>query len=155
LPVGTNSVQLHLHLADVLVRLGRVQEATPHMETALRLRHDVRPQSLSELAWVLATSNDDKVRDGAHAVRFAERACELTQYSDPGPLGALAAAYAEAGRFPEAVTTAEMACRAAGADEQLMRKNQHVLQSCREGKPFREAPTATPSREGGQGTQRN
>jgi tetratricopeptide (TPR) repeat protein len=148
LPVGTNSLQLHLHLADVLVRLGRAQEATSHMETALRLRSDVHPQSLSELAWVLATSSDDKVRDGAHAVQFAQRACELTRYSDPGALGALAAAYAEVGRFSEAVTTAEMACRAAGADEQLTRRNQQVLQSCRDGKPFRETPPAIISREG-------
>jgi cytochrome c-type biogenesis protein CcmH/NrfG len=148
LPVGTNSLQVHLHLADVLVRLGRLQEATLHMETALRLRPDVRPQSLSELAWVLATSSDDKVRDGAHAVQFAQRACELTRYSDPGALGVLAAAYAEVGRFSEAVTTAEMACRAAGADEQLTRRNQQVLQSCRDGKPFRETPPAIISREG-------
>jgi len=43
------------------------------------------------------------------AVRLAERACELTHYDEPLFIGTLAAAYAEAGRFSEAVTTAEKA----------------------------------------------
>ena len=57
---------------------------------------------------------------GPQAVQLAERACELTHYGQPVFLGTLAAAYAEAGRFPEAVTTAEKAerlateCRAGG-----------------------------------------
>ena len=58
---------------------------------------------------MLATSPDDGLRNGAEAVRLAERACELTHYGQPLFMGTLATAYAEAGRFPEAVTTAEKA----------------------------------------------
>ena len=47
--------------------------------------------------------------NGAEAVHLAERACELAHYGQPLFIGTLAAAYAEAGRYPEAVTTAEKA----------------------------------------------
>ena len=66
-------------------------------------------EALNNLAWVLATSPKAELRNGAEAVRLAERACELTHYGEPLFIGTLAAAYAEAGRFPEAVTTAEKA----------------------------------------------
>jgi serine/threonine-protein kinase len=55
------------------------------------------------LAWLLATCSDDKARDGKRAVKYATTACELTGWNDPLCLDTLAAAYAEAGRFDEAV----------------------------------------------------
>jgi tetratricopeptide (TPR) repeat protein len=53
-------------------------------------------------AWVWATCPDDKVRDGKRAVASATRACELTNWEQPGNLGTLAAAYAESGDFEAA-----------------------------------------------------
>ena len=61
---------------------------------------------LNNLAWILAASADPQVRNGPEAVLLAERACKLTDYKKPLLVGTLAAAYAEAGRFPEAVATA-------------------------------------------------
>ena len=55
------------------------------------------------LAWLLATCPHDKDRDGKRAVEYATTACQQTDWNDPLCLDTLAAAYAEAGRFDEAV----------------------------------------------------
>jgi hypothetical protein len=54
----------------------------------------------------LATHPKAEVRNGAEAARLAERACALTGGNEPHYLAALAAAYAEAGRFDDAIRTA-------------------------------------------------
>ena len=65
------------------------------------------------LAWYLATSKDESLRSGDEAVKLAERAAELQGTADAMVLDTLAAAYAEAGRFQEAVDHAERAIQAA------------------------------------------
>ena len=64
---------------------------------------------LNRLGWLLATSPEDSIRQGAKAVAVAERAVELTGRKDPESLDTLAAAYAELDRFPDAVRTGERA----------------------------------------------
>ncbi len=91
------------------------QDRTAEAVTALR-RHVDRTDSLPALAllaWMLATSSDDEVRDGHDAVAFAERLCQRAGHQDPEALKVLAAAYAEAGRFTQAVERAELALRLA------------------------------------------
>ena len=69
----------------------------------------VKPNSvvlLNDLAWIEATCEDEKIRNVKEAVEFAERACALTDYKVAGALDTLAAAYAAAGNFEKAVTTA-------------------------------------------------
>lgn len=56
-----------------------------------------------EGAWIRATCPDPRFRDGRRAVASATRACDLTHWSDTGALGVLAAAFAEAGAYSEAV----------------------------------------------------
>jgi tetratricopeptide (TPR) repeat protein/tRNA A-37 threonylcarbamoyl transferase component Bud32 len=58
--------------------------------------------ALNNLAWILSTSSDPAHRDGKSAVKFAERAVELTSRKNPGMLGTLAAALAETGDFTKA-----------------------------------------------------
>ena len=58
---------------------------------------------------MLATTPGADLRDGAQAVKFGERAVELTGGDSCNELDTLAAAYAEAGRYDEAITTAERA----------------------------------------------
>jgi tetratricopeptide (TPR) repeat protein len=67
------------------------------------------PKALNNLAWILATHPDPKIRSGAEAVTVAERLCELSKYTSPVSLDTLATAYAEAGRFAEARATSEKA----------------------------------------------
>ena len=57
-------------------------------------------QVMNELAWCLATSTDQSLRDGAEAVRLAERASALVEHKHPVIRDTLGAAYAEAGEFP-------------------------------------------------------
>ncbi len=58
---------------------------------------------LNQLAWLLATAGDEQVRDGRRAVELAEAACHMTANQQPTTLDTLAAAYAESGRFDDAV----------------------------------------------------
>ena len=67
------------------------------------------PKALNNLAWILATHPDPKIRSGDEAVTVAERLCELSKYTSPVSLDTLATAYAEAGRFAEALATSEKA----------------------------------------------
>ncbi len=61
------------------------------------------PVLLNNFAWVLATSPDEKLRDGPRAVKMATQACESTEYKQAYILSTLAAAYAETGDFDNAV----------------------------------------------------
>jgi protein O-mannosyl-transferase len=79
-----------------------------------QLREQIRLQpenilALNKLASILATNPDASIRNGARAVELAQRAVKLTASPEPISLNILAAAYAEAGRFAEAVETAQQA----------------------------------------------
>ena len=87
---------------------GKLQEAIRYYRESLRAESN-DPIVLNNLAWILATSSNDRLRNGPEAVRLGEHACELTHYRGPLFIGTLAAAYAEAGRFDDAVTTAQKA----------------------------------------------
>jgi tetratricopeptide (TPR) repeat protein len=131
--------QTHFLLGSALSRSNRRPEAIAEYRTALQFDPD-HPLALNDLAWMLATDRDSGVRDGPTAVRMAERACKLMGYRDAQFVGTLAGAYAEAGRFPEAVQTAEKArdlALAAGQTE-LAAKNEELLTLYRNGKPFRD-----------------
>lgn len=131
--------QYHFHLATALAAEKRTQEAIEQYREAVHLKPD-SVLALNNLAWILATHADAKLRDGVEAVRSAERACELTSRKQAFLLGTLAAAYAEAGRFPEAIATAEKAAELATAAGQkdIAANNQKLLEVYRGGKPFRE-----------------
>jgi tetratricopeptide (TPR) repeat protein len=118
---------------------GRFEEAIQHYETALSLKPDF-PEALNDLAWIRAAHSDPNYRKGASAVELAERACRLTEQQEPLFIGTLAAAYAEAGRFEDAVRTAERAkdLAAAAGQKELVEKNQQLLVLYRAGKPYHE-----------------
>jgi len=98
----------HSYLGASLLEQGRTAEAVREFESALQLRPDLLTVS-NNLAWVLATSPEAGLRDPAGAIAAGENAARLTEQSDPAVLDTLAAAYASAGRFPDAVHTLERA----------------------------------------------
>jgi Flp pilus assembly protein TadD len=87
---------------------------------------------------LIATHPEIKNRDVNEAVRLASRACELSNYKNPIFLGALAAAYASAGRFTEAVDTAQKAIKLAEAANQpdIKKVIEHHLSFYMRGKPY-------------------
>ena len=130
-------------LGNALAAQGRFDEAIKNYYKAIQINPN-SSGALNDLAWMLAASPDDELRNGAEAVRLAERACELTHYDKPLFIGTLAAAYAEAGRFPEAVTAAEKAEQLATSAglKKIAEKNRQLLELYRAGKPYHEpAPT--------------
>ena len=90
-------------LSDLLQKLGRRAEAVPVLETLLKSTPDDQMLRLT-LAWLLATLSEDGVRNGERAVLLAERV-RTAQGETAGNMDVLAAAYAEAGRFRDAVKT--------------------------------------------------
>jgi spermidine synthase len=134
-------VETQISMAGRLSELGDCAGAIAHYRLALRVRPNV-PEALNNLAWLLATSSEGSLRDGVQAVQLAKSACWLTQYRRTVMVGTLAAAYAEAGRFPEAISTAETACTnaLAGGDAAMLARNQQLLALYRAGQPYHEEP---------------
>ena len=87
-----------------MLRQSKGAEALKEFNTAVRLNpNDVA--NLIYIARVMAAADDASARDGVTACQLAMRAVKLSGDDQPGPLDTLAAAYAECGRFDEAVKT--------------------------------------------------
>jgi Flp pilus assembly protein TadD len=85
------------------------------------------------------------LRNGNEAVRLAEQACQLSHYKDPVAIGILAAAYAEAGRFDDAVANAQKARALALVQGQteVAARNEQLLELYKSGRAYhQEAATA-------------
>ena len=95
------------------------------------------PAILNNLAWILATSPDDALRDGKRAIELATKACKATEYHQAHILSTLAAGYAETGDFSTAVHWSEEAV-AIGQKEQKEQLAKE-LESYQAKKPWREA----------------
>ena len=131
--------ELRLHFAALLHETGNYAESVAQYRAALQREPDA-VEALNNLAWMLATCPDATVRNGTEAVRLAEQACRLTDQKQAGMVGTLAAAYAEAGRFPEAIATAAKAADLATAagDAAFAAQNRQLLGLYRAGRPYRE-----------------
>jgi tetratricopeptide (TPR) repeat protein len=100
-----DNVEAHTNLGQLLAIRGDAVGAAAQFTEALSLRGD-NVQALAGLAWIRATSSQPALRDAAEAVRLAERADEATRHQDVTAVDALAAAYAAAGRYDDAIRTA-------------------------------------------------
>lgn len=118
--------------------------AATQLDAALRIRPRW-PEALNRLARILATSADDRLRNGNAAAGLALEACRLTKMGNGMYLDTLAAAYAELGRFDDAQLAAAQALELARAANQP-RAAQEIadrLELYRAHKPFRKAPATT------------
>jgi tetratricopeptide (TPR) repeat protein len=116
LRIHSRNGNAHSTLAFGLFRTGRVYEAVAHWKESLKIRPDDMTAQ-TYLAWVLATSPDASLRDGAEAVELAKKVLEHAGYADVIVLRTLAAGYAESGRFSEAIETAQQAMQLAIAQD--------------------------------------
>ena len=128
---------LHYKLADVLGDLGDKEGAVEHLRRAVELAPE-SAELANYLAWVLATAPEAHLREGDEAVRLAERACRLTGHLDANFLDTLAAAYAQAGRFTDAVRTSKRAVALAGGDSEVVGEFRSRLSLYENGQPYRE-----------------
>jgi tetratricopeptide (TPR) repeat protein len=108
--IGPNA-EAHNNLGRILSGTGRDAEAVAEFRTALAQRPEL-PSALSGLAWVLATSGEEAVRNPGEALRLADRAVAAGG-PDATALDALAAAHAASGNFTRAAETARLAITAA------------------------------------------
>jgi len=128
----------HLDLAMILEHEGSNSEAIGQYLSAVKFNPDCMP-ACNNAAWLLATSPRDSDRDGAKAIDYARQAVRLSGGSNATVIGTLAAAYAEAGRFPEAVAAAQQALNLASqkGDSALARDLSIQLELYRKGSPYR------------------
>ena len=121
--------QTRLDLAGLAFQIGDPLAAAEQYRQVLRVQPD-SVEALNNLAFFLATASDDKLRDGAEAVRLAQRALLQPPVKGMCVPGTLAAAYAEAGRFPDAVATAEKAIQeeSASGDTRFAEMNRQLLE---------------------------
>jgi tetratricopeptide (TPR) repeat protein len=104
--IDPRGADARFNLGDALYAQGQTAGALTQWREGLKLAPE-NVAVLSRTAWTLATAPDAAARNGSEAVALAERAMKITGGREPAVFDALAAAYAEAGRFPEAVKTAQ------------------------------------------------
>ena len=133
----------HANLGDALVRKGLVADALAHYEKSLQLGPPL-PSTLSNLAWVLSTCSDSQLRNGPRAIQLAEQANQLSGGKNPVFIRTLAAAYAESGRFNDAISAAQRALELAVAkgDQALASKLRTDIDLYRMNFPRREGSPA-------------
>lgn len=124
---------------------GRYGEAIAEYRAALRLHGRVVAADGSmlwanNLAWVLAAGPDARWRDGAEAVRWAERACIAERNEDVMTLDTYAAALAEAGRFEEALNISQRIIELAAARPAVVAETRSRIELYRGARPYRMAP---------------
>ena len=110
--IDNRYARAYYNLGRVFSKQGRIQTAIINYRKALNFDTNMTP-ALYNLSWILATHEDKKYRGGEEAVRLGERLCRITRYNHPLALDVLSAAYAETGRFEEAVVTAKRAQKTA------------------------------------------
>lgn len=96
---------------------------------------------LNNLAWLRATCPDPALRNGPEAVRLAEEACALSGWSESNLINTLAAAYAEVGRYEDAVATNRKAV-AVAADKASLAPYTEAFEA---GRPWRDEPAPAPA----------
>jgi Flp pilus assembly protein TadD len=140
-----DNVAAHCQLAVVLEEQQQTTQAVAHYREALRLQPDCR-EALNNLAWIRAANPQAELRNGAEAVELAERACRASDYRDPNLVSTLAAAYAEAGRFEEAVAAATRArdMALAGGQNDMAEETKKLIALFSARQSYREPAAPTP-----------
>jgi tetratricopeptide (TPR) repeat protein len=146
LELQPNFAKAHWYLAIALVQTGCVDEAVLHDRSFLAFHPDdpATQEAFSYPAWVLATSPNSSVRNGSKALELAKQAEQASKGISPRILSVLAAAYAETGRYPEAIATSQRAIQQAlaQANYTLLAHLQTQLKCYESRLPFRDSRLA-------------
>lgn len=123
--------------SDAEIAIGDHSAALSDLEKA----HEAEPDNtavLNNLAWLLATSPEDPLRDGRRAIELAKSACELTEWKEAHIISTLAAAYAESGDFEQARRYSTKAVETGADVPEIKSQLQQELESYKAEKPWRE-----------------
>jgi tetratricopeptide (TPR) repeat protein len=124
----TKRARAYYNLGYALQQNGRAAEAADCYQKAIQLQPQFIQAQIS-LAWILATCPAASLRNGSQAVALMEKANQLSSGKDPKVLRTLAAAYAEAGQFDDAIATAQKAIALArqNGETNVLEKNAEFL----------------------------
>lgn len=140
LELKPDHAKAHSNLASALLQKGQAKEAAARLERALEIDPLFLP-AVANLAWLLATHPDAGLRNGSRAYELAKQGVRAAGDNDVSSLRILAATYAEIGRFPEAVETAQRALELAESypDKAIGDGLRAQIALYQAGLPFREA----------------
>jgi protein O-mannosyl-transferase len=136
LRIHPDAVITHQRAAGVLESQGKLSEAIKHYRQALQYEpNDIN--CMRRLSFWLATSSDPNIHDPNSAVKYAERAADLTKHQNAAVLETLSVTYAAAGNIDKAVTTAQTALTLALAaqDKKLVEQIRQRLESYKQISP--------------------
>jgi tetratricopeptide (TPR) repeat protein len=141
LKINPRLADAYANLGVALSQKGETKEAMDSWQEALKINPD-QVYVQNNLAWLLATTPDASLRDGAKAVALATRANQLSGGGDPMMLHTLAAAYAEEGSYGLAAVTARrgLALAAGQKNDALAATLQMEIKLYEAGAPARDAP---------------
>ncbi len=129
----------YYNLGKIYANKGEVENAILYYKKALQVSPNMA-EALYNLSWIYATHKDNKFRNGKKAVKLAKKLCKLQIYSQPLSLDALAAAYAETGKFDKTVKIARQGLNMAltQGPEELASGLTKRLQLYQAGIPYRQ-----------------
>jgi len=148
LRLNPNFAEARNNFGIALSQSGDVPGAIAQWNKTLELQAD-NIDAHCNLAWVYATSPDSTIRDGSKAVELAERALQLSDQKNARIWRLAAAAYAEAGKFADAIKAAQngLALAQAAGDTTLAQTLEMNIKLFEENGPIRDVgATAAPSR---------
>jgi tetratricopeptide (TPR) repeat protein len=125
--VDKKDFKLYRHRGDAYLNVGKHAEAIKDYEEAFKLKPD-DSGLLNNFAWVLATSPDDKLRNGKRSIEMGLKACQLTGFEQAHILSTLAAGYAETGDFENALKYSTQAVDRGASDGELTAETREQLQ---------------------------
>jgi arylsulfatase A-like enzyme/Flp pilus assembly protein TadD len=139
LRINPEAAKCHSELAGIFLYQKKYDKAVEHYGKAL----EIEPENINVmniLAWILATSSDEQLRDAGRAIVLGEKANSLSGNNQPEVLDTLAAAYASLGAFDKAITTAQKAFELAEESGKValgerIRKRIELYEA---GRPYRE-----------------
>jgi tetratricopeptide (TPR) repeat protein len=102
------NAEAHYNAGSVLRSRGELSEALGQFRQAVQLTPE-STSAVASLAWLLATAPDAAIRNADEAIRYGERAADLTRRMDASALDILAAAYASASQFDRAIAVTQEA----------------------------------------------
>lgn len=123
--------------SDAEISIGDHVAAIADLEKAYALKPD-DTGILNNLAWLLATSPNDDIRDADRAIELATKACEATEWKEPHIVSTLAAGYAEKGDFETARKYSQQAVDDEELADEVKDQLRGELASYEAGKPWRE-----------------